>query len=345
MGILSARWHSFLEALYERLSKDEDIKLVTVNEFIEQFPPTATIPAAQLHSGSWVDGNFTTWIGDPVKNRAWDLLTAAREVLAQHPEATEENNPEVWEALYAAEGSDWFWWFGEGHSSNQDAMFDRLFREHICAIYRALNEPVPQNIYQAVDTHEARGDRTPLSYIHPIINGIGEEQDWDKAGRIEIGGARGTMHRSSTVQRLFYGLDHRNFYFRFDFKAGVKPGEDLPGELHLFWYYPNVITHNSPATLSKLPDEAPLNYYFHHHLGINLVTESVWLEEAEEHFRWHTRACRAEAVFDKCLEIAVPWADLHIEPDYCLDVIAIFADRGEYRSYVPENKLVSLQAP
>jgi len=45
--------------------------------------------------------------------------------------------------LYAAEGSDWFWWFGEGHSSNQDAIFDRLFREHLCGIYKALNEPVP----------------------------------------------------------------------------------------------------------------------------------------------------------------------------------------------------------
>jgi len=43
----------------------------------------------------------------------------------------------------AAEGSDWFWWFGEGHSSNQDAIFDRLFREHLCGIYKALNEPVP----------------------------------------------------------------------------------------------------------------------------------------------------------------------------------------------------------
>jgi len=70
------------------------------------------------------------------------LLAEARAVLANHPEATEENNSEAWEALYAAEGSDWFWWFGEGHSSNQDAIFDRLFREHLCGIYKALNEPV-----------------------------------------------------------------------------------------------------------------------------------------------------------------------------------------------------------
>ena len=335
----------FLEALYEKLSRDEDIKLVTVNEFIQQFPPRETIAAVQLHSGSWVDGSFTTWIGDPVKNRAWDLLTAARETLAKHPEATEETNPEAWEALYAAEGSDWFWWFGEGHSSNQDAMFDRLFREHLCAIYHALNEPIPQELYYPIDKHEIPKERSPQSLIHPIINGIGDEQDWDRAGKIELGRARGTMHRSSVVQRLFYGLDHRNFYLRLDFKTGMQPGKELPGELHLLWYYPHIPNYNSPAPIAYLPDEAPLNYYFHHHLGINLITEALWLQEAQANGMWHPRSCNAEAVFDKCLEIAVPWADLQIEPDYPLEILAIFADGGEYRSYIPENKLICLQAP
>ncbi len=33
----------FLESLYERLAHQSQIKLVTVSEFIEQFPPTKTI--------------------------------------------------------------------------------------------------------------------------------------------------------------------------------------------------------------------------------------------------------------------------------------------------------------
>ena len=334
----------FLEALYSRLSDHPGIKLVNVSEFLQQFPPTETIPTSQLHSGSWVDGSFTTWIGDPAKNRAWDLLTEAREVLANHPEATEDNNPEVWEALYAAEGSDWFWWFGEGHSSNQDAMFDQLFRLHLAAIYRALNEPVPPHLLQSVETHEARGDHRPQSFIHPVVNGIRDEQDWDKAGRIEIGGARGTMHRSSSIQRLFYGLDHLNFYLRLDFKSGVT-SNDLPTELHLLWFYPSVTGYNSPIPLDHVPDHEPLNYLFHHHLGINLHTKSIWLEEAVENAGWHTRANRAEVAVNQCLELAVPWADLHIEPDSQLKIVAVLADDGEFRDYLPEEKLVVLQAP
>ncbi|MBD1857981.1 MULTISPECIES: glycoside hydrolase [Leptolyngbya] len=335
----------FLELLYQTLSNDPDIKLVTVSEFIEQYPPTETIPAQQLHSGSWVDGSFTTWIGDPAKNKAWDLLTAARQTLANHPEATEENNPEAWEALYAAEGSDWFWWFGEGHSSNQDAMFDQLFREHLAALYRSLNEPVPENVRQPVEVHEARGDHTPQGFIHPMIDGRGNEQDWDKAGRIEVGGARGTMHQSSPIQRLWYGVDHLNLYLRLDFQTGVQPGKEIPPELNLLWFYENRPMHNSPIPLVDLPKESPLNYAFHHHLGINLLTQTVWLQEAGEYSRWQSRASRAQVGIDSCVEIAIPWADLQVEPDYGLRLVVVFSEGGRYRQYLPENGMLAISVP
>ena len=335
----------FLRSLYETLSHTSDIKLVTVSEFLDEFPPVETIPTAQLHSGSWVDGNFTTWIGDPAKNRAWDLLTEARQTLANHPEATEEANPAAWEALYAAEGSDWFWWFGEGHSSNQDAIFDQLFREHLAAIYQALDEPVPTAIYSPIEAHTRGGDRAPQSFIHPFIDGRGDEQDWDKAGRIEIGGARGTMHNSSAIQRLWYGVDHLNFYLRLDFKAGSKPGSDFPPELNLLWFYPKQTMHNSPLPLVELPNEAPLNYLFHHHLGVNLLTQTLWFQEAEADCRWQSRMTRAQMGLDTCVELAVPWADLQIQPDWSLQLALVLSDGGRYRSYLPENALVSIGIP
>jgi alpha-amylase/alpha-mannosidase (GH57 family) len=335
----------FLETLYETLSRDPHFKLVTVNEFIEEFPVTATLPPAKLHSGSWVDGSFTTWIGDPAKNRAWDLLTEARQVLANHPEATPENNPDAWEALYAAEGSDWFWWFGEGHSSNQDAMFDQLFREHLIALYEALSEPVPQELYNFVESHQSRGPHRPEGYIHPIIDGNGDEQDWDLAGRIEIGGARGTMHQSSTIQRIFYGVDHLNFYLRLDFEQGTEVGVDLLPELNLLWYFDNQIMHNSPIPLVELPDQEPLNYRYHHRLQVNLFTKSVWFQEAGDYDRWESRMTRTQVGYNKCLEIAVPWADLHTQPNQNLKLLLVFSDHGRYRQFLPEDSLISIVVP
>jgi len=336
----------FLEALYQGLSQERHIKLVTVSEFLEKYPPVADIPAANLHSGSWVDGSFTTWIGDPAKNKAWDLLTEARETLAKHPEATEQNNPEAWEALYAAEGSDWFWWFGEGHSSNQDAIFDRLFREHLSAIYRALNEPVPPILSKPIEDHlTSKTERQPEGFIHPIIDGIADEQDWERAGRIEVGGSRGTMHQASLVQRIFYGFDHLNFYLRFDFKAGLKPALDLPEELHLLWYYPGIKLPIKLAPLDNIPDRSPLNHYFHHHLTVNLLTRSIWFEEVGIDYNWHARVCRGLMAFDRCLEIAIPWADLKVEPDYPLEMVAILASDGKFDSELSENRTLSLIVP
>ncbi len=335
----------FLEALYQSLSNEPHIQLVTVSEFIDKYPPTATIPGEQLHSGSWVDGSFTTWIGDPVKNRAWDYLKAAREVLAKHPEATEEVNPAVWEALYAAEGSDWFWWFGEGHSSNQDAIFDQLFREHLCGIYQALNEPVPAYLRQPLESHEARGDCRPQGFIHPVIDGRGDEQDWDKAGRIEIGGARGTMHNSSIIQRLWYGVDHLNFYVRLDFKTGVQAEKELPEELNLLWFYPQQTMHNSPIPITKVPDIAPVNYLYRHHLQINLRSQSVQFQEAGEHHQWHSRTSRTQVGFGTCLELAIPWADLQIPPDFSLELLLVLSDDGCYQSFLPENTLIAIAVP
>lgn len=335
----------FLENLYHTLSQHPEIKLVTVSEFIDKFPPTEKLPAEKLHSGSWVDGSLTTWIGDPAKNRAWDLLGQARQMLANHPEATEEANPEAWEALYAAEGSDWFWWFGEGHTSNQDAMFDQLFREHIAALYNAIGEPVPTNVIKPVEAHEAIGDHRPQSYINPVINGLGNQQDWDKAGRIEVGGARGTMHRSSPIQRLWYGVDHLNFYIRLDFASGVRPGIDSPPELNLLWYYPDQTMHNSPIPLENLPDEPPLNYFFHHQLSINLLSKSIRFEEAVEFLQWSPRTSRIQMGLDKCLEIAVPWADLQVKPDWSLRLMMVLSEGESFCSYLPENALIAIDIP
>ncbi|MBD2137642.1 glycoside hydrolase [Anabaena sp. FACHB-1237] len=335
----------FLETLYETLSNTPNLQLVTVSEYLEKYPPQATIPSQQLHSGSWVDGNFTTWIGDPAKNRAWDYLTQARQVLANHPEATEENNPAAWEALYAAEGSDWFWWFGEGHTSNQDAMFDKLFREHLIGLYQALNEPIPPYLYKPVEAHIAKTDRRPEGFIHPTIDGYGDEQDWDRAGRIEIGGARGTMHSSGVIQRLWYGVDHLNFYLRVDIKNGVIPGKDLPRELNLLWYYPDRTMINSPIPLADVPDIAPTNYLYHHHLEIDLLTQCVQFREAGDHYQWYPRVTRAQVAFNNCIEIAVPWADLQVPPDYPLRLIVVSSEDGCFQNYLPENGLIPIDVP
>jgi len=103
--------------------------------------------------------------------------------------------------------------------------------------------------------------------------------------------------------------------------------------------------HNSLIPLSGLPDEAPLNSRYHHQLEINLLTKSIWFQEAEEGDRWQPRISRAQVGVDKCLEVAVPWADLQIMPDWQVRLIAVLSDGSRYSSCMPEDALIPIGMP
>jgi hypothetical protein len=46
-----------------------------------------------------------------------------------------------------------------------------------------------------------------------------------------------------------------------------------------------------------------------------------------------------------CLELAIPWADLQIQPDWSLQLVVVLSDSGRYRGYLPENALLPIGVP
>ena len=62
---------------------------------------------------------------------------------ADLPRTTAAQLERAYEAVLAAEGSDWNWWYGPEHGSANDAEFDELYRKHLTEIYTALGEPAP----------------------------------------------------------------------------------------------------------------------------------------------------------------------------------------------------------
>lgn len=153
----------FLHALYGLLEQDREIQTVTFAEYLAGNPARGIAPhlvetqtrVYDLFTGSWIDENGSsagvdlgTWVGEAEENRAWELLLEARQAI-DRAGATPESNPKAFEALYAAEGSDWFWWLGADHDSGNDPQFDDLFRTHLGNIYRALGQPVPEALGRA----------------------------------------------------------------------------------------------------------------------------------------------------------------------------------------------------
>jgi hypothetical protein len=43
--------------------------------------------------------------------------------------------------------------------------------------------------------------------------------------------------------------------------------------------------------------------------------------------------------------VAVPWSDLHVQPDWPMEVLAVLATEGQFVEYLPEDTLIPLQVP
>lgn len=147
----------FLQDLYTALEANECVRTVVPSDCLGR--RRVTIP--HLRAGSWVYGTFSTWIGGHDKNRAWDLLCAAKrsfDLVAASGRLSPEKLRSCEQRLAVCEASDWFWWFGDYNPSHAVASFDRLYRRNLSALYRMLElEP-------------------PVELSHPISRGGGEPE-------------------------------------------------------------------------------------------------------------------------------------------------------------------------
>lgn len=212
--------YPFLRDFYLALQKDGLLEMTTVSDAIAASEP---IPLSRLAAGSWIRSDFTTWIGHPEENLAWELLHQTRaeiidneiEQALKHPE---QPLTELVRELLRAEGSDWFWWFGDEHVSAQADIFDRLFRLHLESLYHLKGLPVPARLHQWIKAPKTTvEDIEPSACFSPEIDGrIGDYFEWLAAGRIDLA-AGGAMYASrESLQELLYGYDQKYLYFRLD---------------------------------------------------------------------------------------------------------------------------------
>lgn len=150
-----------------QLETDARLKTVTFSEYLRGNPARGIDPhpvrelarVYELATGSWIDEpgsgpgvDLGTWIGEPEENAAWNLLGATRAMFANaSPQAPAVARAR--ESIFAAEGSDWFWWFGSDQESRNDAAFDELFRTHLKAVYSALDAEAPDVLDDFIVPH------------------------------------------------------------------------------------------------------------------------------------------------------------------------------------------------
>lgn len=303
----------FLGFFYDHLCREPSLPTVSVSEFLAQNPPQEILD--HLHTGSWIDQNFRIWIGSPEDNRAWSLLKKTRSLLEAETIQRANHSPEkkemAWEEIDIAEGSDWFWWFGDDFHSDQKPEFDRLFRSHLRKVYALLDKEIPESLNWPIDwVHPVKTAIEPMGLISPQIDGrITHFYEWKGAGSIETRSPQTSMYRGENfVQGAYYGFDLDHFYFRLDpIGRPSKPLKDLYFIIHFL--HPRDLKIVVPLELD--PGTPP--YFF---------LETLEGSPAVSPPRFTTIAV------GKIIELSIPWSILEFQKKERVEFF-ISIQRGE----------------
>jgi len=211
----------FLRALYGGIEAESGLlQSCTIENYFQRQPPSREITT--LHTGSWIGSNFDIWIGEEEENRAWDLLGETRSFLQKQIDSgalRADRQALALREIYAAEGSDWFWWYGPDFSSENDDLFDELFRQHLKNVYLLCDRVPPPQLDRPINRAKVTQIyEQPTQLISPRINGkLSSYFEWIGAGHYTPGVEQGAMYRSERLlEKMFFGFDAANFYLRLD---------------------------------------------------------------------------------------------------------------------------------
>jgi len=201
----------FLDLFYAGLAA-EHLPTSTVSGFLAGHETKNTLHT--IFPGSWIGANFNIWIGKNEDHQAWLAVKKIRDRLVEK----KVEDPAAWDKLYALEGSDWYWWFGDDYSSLTTEVFDELFRQNAIWIYQRIGDDPPPELFAPINRREEAVGTPPIDRMTPVIDGqITTYYEWYNAGFVDIKRIGGTMHRfAGLFAGIYFGFDERNLYLRLD---------------------------------------------------------------------------------------------------------------------------------
>jgi alpha-amylase/alpha-mannosidase (GH57 family) len=213
--------YDFFDALYKDLHHSSWCQTVTMDDVYAL--PKKELP--YLAPGSWIHGEFNTWVGHSEKTRGWELIYLAKRDYEHHKEHLDDATKEkISDHFLAAECSDWFWWYGDDHYTEFGSEFDELFRNHLITIYNLMDITPPSDIFMPIikDRSAQNFWLKPQSNISPSINGKRDSFfEWIGCGVIDEEKIFSTMDKKrGPVKKIYYGQDDENLYFSFE--AAIK---------------------------------------------------------------------------------------------------------------------------
>jgi len=213
----------FLRKTYEMLARSDKLASTRLGDIFDASPAKKRPVVKTLHTGSWISANFDIWIGDAEENAGWERIREARAFLVEKIGTgglEADVVAQAWDAIYAAEGSDWFWWYGPDFQTDCDFLFDLLFRKHLQRVYLLLGEDPPPILEVPIQQEQEEPSALPpRDLVAPEVGGGLEGfYEWMGAGHFDTSQQQTAMFQSDRrVRGLYYGFDLSRLFFRVDF--------------------------------------------------------------------------------------------------------------------------------
>ncbi len=223
----------FFNALYQRLSESQWCESVHLDTIACADEAYQLLP--RIHPGSWIYRDFSTWIGQKDKNRAWEMLCQAHLAYQRHRESlTPEIRQKIERELLIAEGSDWFWWYGTDHRSEFADVFDTLFRHRLITIYGYLLLSVPLYLLRPNRSETEERSLIPTEWISPPLSAEDEPFfEWYGSGIVYEPSFTDVMDTSNKglVRSMRYGFDRHFLYLSLEGRWDGMDGRNLEVKL------------------------------------------------------------------------------------------------------------------
>ncbi len=207
----------FFDKLYKSIEANEWIEC----SFFDEIVKNKEIEEHELYNlvpGSWINGDFRIWMGHEEKNRAWELIYDTKRDFEKLKGRFEKSLLEKIEKEFMiAEGSDWFWWYGDDHFTVQKEEFDALFRKHLMNIYALMGETPPQKLLKSIVQKHTKElfFKKPQNLITAIIDGRNTNFfEWLGSGEVDLEHELSSMNlKNFVIEKIKFGHDRENFYF------------------------------------------------------------------------------------------------------------------------------------
>jgi len=310
----------FLRDLYARLSDTTGVRTICISEYLDRFGVEQELES--LYAGSWIAHGFAPWIGHWEKNRAWEHLARAkafRDEQVQVGAVPEDRLAAAAEELHVAEGSDWFWWYGDDHSTGNDPVFDALFRGHLRRVYELLGARPPDELLRPVTEQPVRESwRPPRALLNVTVDGRRTSFfEWLGAGTYERPRDLWPMQRSqrTPVGSARFGFGRDAFFLRLDLEGACREPEAELGIEVAFG------AGEDPALAVTFAAD-----------GAEVRTRDPAAGEA--------RAARGRAA-----ELAAPLASLGLEPGGAAELVVRVFEAGSVVQRIPTGGSIPLVVP